>query len=142
MSISDPDIQEAPVYPVLFEIKQEQHVVQMINPTKNFTIRFSIYVPYILREEIKKHSYYIYVTLSNNEIPIAQKIAPVNPPQDQKVRILQFASQFDPINLTNNDSINVQVAITAKHHDEMGIGEALRVNRFINTYIPLENHYE
>lgn len=143
MSYSDPDILEAPVYPVLFEIQQDDQAVQMINPTKDFIIRFSIYIPYGLRQEIGNRNYFVYVTLSdNNDMPIAQKVAPVNPPYDQERKVLQFASQFEPINSINNDVINIQVAITTKHQGEMGIGESLRTERFINTYIPLENHYE
>lgn len=142
MSYTDPDILEAPVYPTLFEIQHDGQVVQMIDPTKNFTIRFSIYVPYEIRQEIKRHNHYIYVTLSNNGIPIVQKVAPVSVPHSREDRILQFASQFEAINSTDNDVVNIQVAITTKHQGEMGISEALRVCRFINTYIPLENRHE
>lgn len=143
MSYSDPDILEAPVHPVLFEIQQDEQVVQMINPTKSFTIRFSIYIPYELRQEIGNRNYFVYVTLSDNDdMPIAQKVARVTSPHNQEIKVLQFASQFEPIDSINNDVVNIQMAITTKHQGEMGIGESLRTERFINTYIPLENHYE
>lgn len=142
MSYSDPDIQEAPVYPVMFEIKQENETVQKISPKKSFIIRCSVYVPDETRQEIQDRKHYIYVTLLDSGQPVSQQIGAISLPVNQEDIIMQFAINFDPVKGTSNNQINLQMAITSKHEGEMGIGEALRIGRFMNTYIPLEKQHE
>lgn len=59
----DPDIQDAPVYPVMFEIQQDSETVQMIDSQKLFTVRCSVYVPTAIKEEMKERNHFIYATL-------------------------------------------------------------------------------
>lgn len=142
MSYSDPDIQEAPVYPVMFEIKQENETVQKISPQKSFIIRCSVYVPDETRQEIQDRKHFIYVTLLDSGQPVSQQIGAISLPVNQEDIIMQFAINFDPVKGTSNNQINLQMAITSKQEGEMGIGEALRIGRFMNTYIPLEKQHE
>ena len=78
MSYSDPDIQEAPVYPVMFEIKQENETVQKISPQKSFIIRCSVYVPDETRQEIQDRKHFIYVTLLDSGQPVSQQIGAIS----------------------------------------------------------------
>lgn len=138
----DPDIQDAPVYPVMFEIQQDSETVQMIDSQKPFTVRCSVYVPTAIKEEMKERNHFIYATLLNNDMPIEQKIGKVDLDSNQKSSILQFAIVFELDDGIKDKTINLQIAITPKHEYEMGIGESIRVGRFVNTYIPLENRNE
>lgn len=133
----DPDIQDAPVYPVMFEIQQDSETVQMIDSQKPFTVRCSVYVPTAIKEEMKERNHFIYATLLNNDMPIEQKIGKVDLDSNQKSSILQFAIVFELDDGIKDKTINLQIAITPKHKGEMGIGESIRVGRFVNTYIPL-----
>lgn len=136
-TLYDPDIQDAPVYPVLFEIIQNNKVVQIVNPKKDFVIRCSVYVPSVLKQQIAKYDHFIYATLLANEQPISQQVGTMNANYGLNDSIAQFMVKFECDNLDNLNQINLQLAITPKHKGEMGIGESIRVGRFVNTYIPL-----
>lgn len=136
-TLYDPDIQDAPVYPVLFKIIQNNKVVQIVNPKKDFVIRCSVYVPSVLKKQIAKYDHFIYATLLANEQPISQQVGTMNANYGLNDSIAQFMVKFECDNLDNLNQINLQLAITPKHKGEMGIGESIRVGRFVNTYIPL-----
>ena len=141
-TLYDPDLQDAPVYPVLFEIMQNNKVVQIVNPKKDFVIRCSVYVPSVLKQLIAKYDHFVYATLLADGKPISQQVGTMNANYDLNDSIAQFMVKFECDNLDNLNQINLQMAITAKHSGEMGIGESLRVGRFINTCLPLENSHE
>lgn len=142
MNYNDPDIQNAPVYPVLFEIQQNNKVVSIVNPKEGFVIRCSVYVPSVLKQQIAKYDHFIYATLLANEQPISQQVGIMNANYGLNDRIAQFMVKFECDNLDNLNQINLQLAITPKHKGEMGIEESIRVGRFVNTYLPLENSHE
>lgn len=143
MSYMDPDIQEAPVYPVLFTIEQNGNSVLTINPNEEFIVHCAVYIPAQLRQQIKQQDHFIYATIIDSGSPIIQKIGSITPPvYSNNNEIMQFIIAFELGNRTDANQINLQIAITAKHKGEMGIGESLRVGRFINTYLPLEKEHE
>lgn len=141
-TINDPDIQSAPVYPVLFEMKQGDQTVQKINLQNDFVIRCSVYVPSEMLQQLNQQEHFVYVTLIDDGKLIGQKIGVLNPTPNKEINVLQLAIAFKLDSDIDNDQINLQMAITSKHSDEMGIGESLRIGRFINTYIPVENSHE
>lgn len=142
MSYSDPDIQDAPIYPVSFEIEQDGHTVLAIDPHKSFIIKCAIYVPEEMKQALQQQEHFLYATIFANKIPIAQQIATIDPDYNPGNKFLQLAIDFSINDYANSDEINFQMAITGKHQGEMGIGESLRVGRFINTFIPLESSNE
>ena len=142
MSYSDPDIQEAPIYPVLFQIEQDGQTVLTINSKEEFVVRCSAYVPTNLMQQIKHRSHFIYAPILANGSPVIQQIGQITPPSNPENSIIQFAVNFNLDDKVKTDQVNLQLAITAKHKGEMGIGESIRVGRFVNTYIPLGEKYE
>lgn len=141
-TLYDPDIQDAPVYPVLFEVLQDNQPTQIVDPDKEFTFKCSVYVPRKMRQALSQYKYYVYVTLIVNEVPIAQKVGLI-PASNQRKKVLQFAVQFERFNKSiESNKVNLQMAITAKHNGESGMGESLRIGRFVNTFIPLEKEHE
>ena len=138
----DPDIQDAPVYPIMFEIQQNNKTVQIINPQDPFTIRCSVYVPATIKQKMEGYKHYIYATLLDKNMPVEQKIGKIDIDSNQKSSILQFAIPFKLNDGIKSKVINLQIAVTPKHEGESGIGESIRIGRFVNTYIPLENWNE
>lgn len=155
--IFDPDIQDAPVYPVSFMIQNQEHLNEyptydfadpQIELTKDGNIDFQLFCTIFLDKEFienfKNVDNFIYLNvLSTND-------------QQQEIYLVQQKGDFplDQGNLItysfhvviNEENVKkfklsylkLQLAITQKHEREMGISESIRLGRFLNTVIPIK----
>ena len=136
----DPDIQNAPVYPVEISVKNKENKDEPYLTEKNkkidFIITCTIYIPnnFWVRPYATTEDFIYFTVLGNNQV-IAQRIGKL--PEGEK-----FAKYTVPFSITNNSGLselNLQFAYTPKHQGESGIGESLRIGRFFYTIIPIRS---
>lgn len=134
----DPDIQDAPVYPVKISLKnddnQETTFIEKKNGKINFTVMCTIYIPgkTLAQQSIGKKIFVYFTALSSNNV-VAQKFSEL--PEGKS--FAQYKVPFSIDDASNIDELNLQFACTLKHQGESGIGESLRVGRFFYTIIPV-----
>lgn len=139
--IYNPDIQNAPVFPVSFQVldDQEKHIYAVTpeNGKAVFYVYCAIYVPESFYESNHNKDVFVYFSaLVDNQVA-DQVVAKF--PFDTKSDLYRFQVEFD-LPFSDADNVNIQIACTTKHDGEMGISESLRVGRFLNTRIPIEKH--
>lgn len=141
-NIYDPDIQDAPIHCVGFQIKnanqKEIFEVENVNGTLNFNITCVIYVPNHFREQQFAQSGRIFFSCLSNGMVVDQQIGemPIQNSNTQDVLLYKYDVSFH-IEQFDQDVLNFQAAWTNKHNGEMGLSESLRVGRFVNTFIPV-----
>lgn len=155
--IDNPDILDAPVYPVSFKIQNQEHLneyptynnadpqIELTQEGKiNFQLFCTIYLDDSFVEFSKKLDTFIYLNvLSTNEY---QQEFYLNQqrgefPTDQgKLIEYSFHIVINAKNVKkyNLDHLRIQLAVTNKHEGEVGISESIRVGRFLNTVIPIK----
>ncbi|WP_242363409.1 hypothetical protein [Limosilactobacillus antri] len=134
----DPDIFSAPVYPVQFEIINEENrtvpFIKIRNNKITFSISCTIYIPnnFWIRPYATVDDFIYFTILEGNQV-IAQQIG--NLPENEN--FARYTVKFDISNIKEIKELNLQLAYTSKHAGESGITESLRVGRFFNTIIPV-----
>lgn len=137
MSYQDPDIQEAPVYPVRLEIIQDGKPTNFLSGNDHFTLYCDVFAPSSFIDDHQNTVQYIYASLLSGIHTVdEQKVAEVKIDPQNKPLVWHFEIPFK-WEFRGFESINLQLAITSKHEGEMGLSEALRLGRFVNTFIPI-----
>ena len=147
-NIYDPDIQHAPMYCVGFQLQDEhqKETLKILNRKGNidFSIMCAVYVPNSFKEHTyNQHGRLFFTCLNSNGIVVDQKIGelPLETEKSSEPSLIRYAVRFNFSDFAGSE-LNLQIAWTNKHDGEMGIGESLRIGRFVNTMIPVIAHHD
>lgn len=134
----DPDIQDAPLYPIDISIKnndnQELPYVVENNGKIEFSIVCTVYIPdRFWANQFEGQDNFVYFTALNNYQVVAQRVGRL--PDGE--HFAQYKVPFSINEVSDIDELNLQFAYTSKHPGESGLGESLRIGRFFYTIIPV-----
>ncbi|MCC4323694.1 hypothetical protein LMB42_05425 [Limosilactobacillus reuteri] len=132
--IYNADIQEAPVYPVSFQLydKDGKPIYRLQSECNLSTV---IYIPKSIANSFSGQDNFIYLTIMDEKNALYQSYSAL-PQQLNSMYLLKFNLHIPQC---DSPALNLQLAFSNKHSGESGIGESLRIGRFFNSMIPIED---
>ncbi|MGF0066611.1 hypothetical protein [Limosilactobacillus reuteri] len=132
--IYNADIQEAPVYPVSFQLydKDGKPIYRLQSECNLSTV---IYIPKSIVNSFSGQDNFIYLTIMDEKNALYQSYSAL-PQQLNSMYLLKFNLHIPQC---DSPALNLQLAFSNKHSGESGIGESLRIGRFFNSMIPIED---
>lgn len=134
-------IENAPAHLLNMAIKPETgefkgRLVRQKNAPLKFELQTMIYIPNYVDFSYLAAYLTVYSDGLANDIYLNQQKAELTALDDSVVDIV-FPIEISDDLLDGVSGVNVQLALSNKHENEMGISESLRIGRFLNTLIPL-----
>lgn len=132
--IYNADIQEAPVYPVSFQLydKDGNPIYRLQSECNLSTV---IYIPEPIANSFSGQDNFIYLTIMDEKNALYQSYSAL-PQKLNSMYLLKFDLHIPQC---DSPALNLQLAFSNKHSGESGIGESLRIGRFFNSMIPIED---